>query len=154
MNGLNLAASNVLYGPNNSKEFCEAWESLSQHLKRKMGLKNEYEDMGTYVRGQRAKAGVLDQISIDWSDLVELFERSEAPKKANVAIGCPLCNKIWSSKEAYQNFVGDHWEEKIVIAMEDGKPYLYIPIEMDDYYSDTYLQINYCPKCGRKLVEE
>ena len=74
--------------------------------------------------------------------------------EAKVTTGCPLCEKIWNSKEEYQNFVGDHWEEKNTIVMEYGKPYLYIPIEMDDYYSDTYMQINYCPKCGRRLTPE
>lgn len=64
---------------------------------------------------------------------------------------CDFCNKIWASKEDYIKSVGNHWEEYNTIVMEDGEPYLYIPIEMDFYYSDTYLQINHCPKCGRKL---
>lgn len=63
---------------------------------------------------------------------------------------CKLCETIWSSKECYTNQFSHHWDEEKAIVMEDGKPYLYIPCE-DFYYSDTVMQINYCPKCGRKL---
>ena len=83
----------------------------------------------------------------------DLIELSEPPKKVKVATGCPLCDEIWSSKEAYQNFCEYSSRERIVIVMEDGKPWLYIPCA-DEFYSDTRLQINYCPKCRRKLVEE
>lgn len=83
----------------------------------------------------------------------ELFKQIKPPKKVAVATGCPLCDEIWSSTEAYQNFCEHSYREKNVIVMENGKPWLYIPCE-DDYYSDTRMQINYCPKCSRKLVEE
>ena len=66
---------------------------------------------------------------------------------------CEFCNKIWSSQEEYSNSVGYPWDEIISIVVKDGELWLYVPIE-DSYYSDTYLQINYCPKCGRKLMEE
>ena len=72
----------------------------------------------------------------------------EEPKK------CKLCSQVWPSKEAYVNTIGDHWEEECSIVIDDDKPWLYVPVEMDFYYSDTYLQIDYCPKCGRKLTEE
>ena len=84
-------------------------------------------------------------------DPQELFKHKEPPKKVKIATGCSLCDEIWSSKEAYEYAMD--WPDKIAIVMEDGKPWLYIPCE-DCYYSDTKLQINYCPKCGRKLVEE
>ena len=99
-------------------------------------------------------SGELDEAFVNFSNPQEWLGHIDPPKKVKLTTGCTLCDKIWSSKEAYQNFIGDHWEEEIVIAMEDDKPYLYIPIEMDNYYSDTYLQINYCPKCGRRLIEE
>lgn len=106
--------------------------------------------MSEYVRGHRAKMMLYDNdVTFDTETLNEIIKPF---MKKRVATGCLLCDKIWSSKEAYQDFVGDHWEEKIVIAMEDDEPYLYVPIEMDDYYSDTVMQINYCPKCGRKLI--
>lgn len=88
-----------------------------------------------------------------YPNVQELFERTEPPKKVKVATGCPLCDEIWSSAEAYKDFCEHSYREKIAIVMENGKPWLYIPCE-DDYYSDTRLQINYCPKCRRKLVEE
>lgn len=78
-----------------------------------------------------------------------VFERIESPKETKVATGCPLCDEIWSSKEAYEYTMD--WPDKIAIVMEDGKPWLYVPCE-DSYYSDTKMQINYCPKCGRKLL--
>lgn len=86
-----------------------------------------------------------------YPNVQEQFEHMEPPKKVKVATGCPLCDKIWSSKETYEYAMD--WPDKIAIVMEDGKPWLYIPCE-DSYYSDTKIQINYCPKCSRKLVEE
>lgn len=104
------------------------------------------------IRGQRAKMDMIDDVcSLTTEAILDILKPLT---KTAIATGCPLCDKIWSSKEAYQDFVGDHWEEQIVVAMENGKPYLYIPIQMDSYYSDTYLQINWCPKCGRRLIEE
>jgi hypothetical protein len=108
--------------------------------------------MSTVVRGQRAKMmPYWEDITFDtetFNEIIKPFARKR------VATGCPLCDEIWSSKEAYKDFVGDEWEEYNAIVMEDGKPYLYIPIEGDFYYSDTYMQINYCPKCGRELMRE
>ena len=110
--------------------------------------------MSIDARGLRAKSGVLDQISIDWSDLQMGLEHTVPPKKTAVVTGCPLCDKIWNNKEEYKDFVGDEWEESIAIVLENDKPYLYIPIEGDFYYSDTYMQINFCPKCGKRLVTD
>lgn len=101
----------------------------------------------SYV-GKRAEMGMLDEAFTQ-----ELPKHIDPPKKVKVATGCPLCDEIWSSKEAYQNFCEYSSRERIVIVMEDGKPWLYIPCA-DEFYSDTKIQINYCPKCGRKLVEE
>lgn len=101
----------------------------------------------SYV-GKRAEMGVLDDACPQ-----ELLEHIEPPKKTKVTTGCPLCDKIWSSMEAYKQDIGSRWDEPQAIIMQDDEPWLYIPID-DCYYSNTYMQINFCPKCGRKLVEE
>lgn len=64
---------------------------------------------------------------------------------------CKLCEKIWKSEDDYRNQFKYDWDEGNAIVMEDRKPYLYVPCD-DSYYSGTVMQINYCPKCGRKLV--
>lgn len=101
------------------------------------------------VRGYRTKMmPYYDDITIDTEVLNEVLKPFINKR---VATGCPLCDEIWSSKEAYEYAMD--WPDKIAIVMENGKPWLYVPCE-DSYYSDTRLQINYCPKCSRKLVEE
>ena len=100
------------------------------------------------VRGQRAKMNLYyDDVYIDTEVMNEVLKPFFNKR---VATGCPLCDTIWSSKEAYEYEMD--WPEKIAIVMEDEKPWLYVPCE-DSYYSDTKLQINYCPKCGRRLVK-
>lgn len=64
---------------------------------------------------------------------------------------CELCKKIWSSQEEYCKQFVYHYDETYALVMEDEKPYLYVPCE-DWYYSDIVMQVNYCPKCGRKLI--
>ena len=66
-------------------------------------------------------------------------------------IDCEFCEKIWSSQEEYQSQFEDHYDEKNSIVMKNGEPCLYIPYEQDYFYSDVVMQINYCPKCGRKV---
>lgn len=70
-------------------------------------------------------------------------------------MACDFCKKIWSSKEEYTKEFEYSFDENIAIVLDErsNKPSLYIPIE-DCYYSDTYLQIDYCPKCGRKLMDD
>lgn len=92
-----------------------------------------------------------ERASVDFLNLKELLERSDPSITVKLITGCPLCDKIWSSKEVYE--YETDWCERIAIVIEDGKPWLYVPCE-DVYYSDTKLQINFCPKCGRRLVEE
>lgn len=70
-------------------------------------------------------------------------------------MSCEFCKKIWNNKEEYKNQFEYPWDECVAIVIDkdyDNKPSLYIPVD-DYYYSDTYLQINYCPKCGRKLID-
>ena len=68
-------------------------------------------------------------------------------------MNCKLCEKIWKSKDEYRESERYPWDERIVITMKEGQPWLYVPCG-DTWYSDTVLQINYCPYCGRKLTEE
>lgn len=69
------------------------------------------------------------------------------------ATECEFCKRIWSSEEEYKNQFKHDWDEQVAIVLdEDNEPALYIPVQ-DYYFSTTYLQINYCPKCGRKLSE-
>lgn len=98
------------------------------------------------IRGQRATMNMV----IDYPCPQELLERIDPPKKVNVATGCPLCNNIWSSAETYKKFSNDSdkWY-KTVIVVYDDKAWLYTMC--DDWY---LIQIDFCPKCGRKLVEE
>lgn len=66
-------------------------------------------------------------------------------------MSCKFCQKIWNSEEEYRGRFENHYDETSAIVLEDGKPYLYVPCE-DDWYSGTTMQINHCPKCGRKLI--
>lgn len=71
-------------------------------------------------------------------------------------MNCEFCKKIWNSKEEYTKQFTYPYDENVAIVLDEehcGKPSLYIPIE-DYYYSGVYLQMNYCPKCGRKLTED
>lgn len=70
-------------------------------------------------------------------------------------MACDFCKKIWSSKEEYTKEFEYSSDENIAIVLDErnNKPSLYIPVE-DCYYSDIYLTIDYCPKCGRKLTED
>lgn len=66
-------------------------------------------------------------------------------------MNCDLCKKIWKSKDEYRDqFKPDWWDEEIGIVMKNNEPWLYIPVD-DKYYSDTYMQINFCPKFGRRV---
>lgn len=65
-------------------------------------------------------------------------------------MGCDLCKKIWDSMDEYQCRFEHASDEETSIVMKDRKPWLYIPVD-DPYYSDAYIQINFCPKCGRRV---
>ena len=71
-------------------------------------------------------------------------------------MACDFCKKIWNSKEEYATQFTHPYDENVAIVLDKwygDKPSLYVPIE-DWFYSDTYLQIDYCPKCGRKLTRD
>lgn len=62
--------------------------------------------------------------------------------------GCDLCKKIWDNVDEY---LAEHGlGKKPAIVMEDGEPWLYLLID-GWYYNGKYLQLNFCPKCGRQI---
>ena len=63
---------------------------------------------------------------------------------------CDLCEKIWDNIDEYQGQFRYLSDEKIGIVMKGRSPWLYIPVD-PPYYSDAYIQINFCPKCGRRV---
>lgn len=65
-------------------------------------------------------------------------------------VGCDLCEKIWDNIDEYQDRFEYAYDEEVSIVMKSREPWLYIPVD-DPYYSDMYVQINYCPKCGRQV---
>lgn len=65
---------------------------------------------------------------------------------------CIFCRKIWNNIKEYKEYYRENeYYEEDAIVMFNGKHWLYVTCE-DSYYNDTNMQINYCPKCGRKLV--
>lgn len=66
-------------------------------------------------------------------------------------ISCEFCKKIWSSQEEYISQFEHYWEQENAIVTKNEEPYLYAPCEQDYYYSGVVMQVNYCPKCGRKI---
>ena len=64
---------------------------------------------------------------------------------------CNLCNNI-KKIEQYEEV--DSWDRKNTIVQKKDKTFG-LWIECDDYYySGVAMEINYCPKCGRKLNGE
>ena len=83
-------------------------------------------------------------------DPQEILKHIKLPKKTKAVTGCPLCSNIWSSAESYKKFANDSDAYyKTVIVVWDDKPWLYTMC--DDWY---LMQINLCPKCGRRLMKE
>lgn len=64
---------------------------------------------------------------------------------------CDFCKEIYDYDELmYKN----RWDRNISLCItfdkEDNTYNLWAECE-DDYYTDNITEINYCPKCGRKL---
>ncbi len=117
--------------------------------------------MSTYVRGLRAKTSVLDDISIDWSDLQGVPERTETPKKVKVATGCPYCDLDNYSEHdpseyddyqhnAYYMVAKAPWTS--LMMTHNSKTGKYGLVANGDY--SPGVNIEFCPFCSRKLVEE
>ena len=66
---------------------------------------------------------------------------------------CEFCEKIWDSVSEYKKNFSYNYEERDAIVMYSGRPGLYVSCD-DYYYSRVVMDVNYCPKCGRKLIEE
>lgn len=68
-------------------------------------------------------------------------------------MSCDFCKKIWASEDEYRHqFPRPENEETAIMLDYNNKPTLYIPIWCW-HYPGTYLKIDYCPYCGRKLNE-
>ena len=63
---------------------------------------------------------------------------------------CWLCNKIYDTKELYEM---DSWDREVCCITYNKNDDTYnIWSECDDdYYSGEILEINFCPRCGRKI---
>ena len=68
-------------------------------------------------------------------------------------MNCNFCKKIWETKREYQDQFKYRTEENIAIVKDNGDIGLYVPID-DWYYSDVIMTINYCPKCGKRLIDD
>lgn len=66
---------------------------------------------------------------------------------------CKFCDKVWSSVEAFEKF--ELCIDECSIVMKDGKCWLYDAKIFGDqiFWNDHVLQINFCPVCGRSLME-
>ena len=106
--------------------------------------------MNTYVRGLRAEAGVFDDLLPQ-----ELVEHIKVNKQPKVVARCPLCDYVWRNVDDFTDsamFI----ENQAAICMKDGKPWLYKVHRWGDliWHALDVTVVNYCPLCGRKLVEE
>lgn len=109
----------------------------------------------SYV-GKRAEMGVLDEAMPK-----EVLERVEPPKKMKVATGCDWCDldkytKHESSKyddyphDAYYVITKAPWTS--LMMTHNSKTGKYGIVANGDY--SPGVNIEFCPKCGRRLVEE
>ena len=97
--------------------------------------------MSTYIIDE-------ERVLVDFLNLQELLEHSDPPMTVKLVTGCPLCDMIYYCDKAYEST----YPEKPGIVMDGDEYGLYIPCE-DDYYSGVKMHINFCPKCGRRLVK-
>lgn len=102
---------------------------------------------GSYV-GKRAEMSVIDEAMPK-----ELLEHIKINKQPKVVTGCQLCDYIWRNADDFTDsamFI----ENQAAICMKDGKPWLYTVHRWGDiiWHKLDVTEVNYCPKCGRKLV--
>lgn len=64
-------------------------------------------------------------------------------------MNCKLCKTIYKNKDEYENKFKNHLYELPAIIMEHENPCLYM--NYSNTFINTYMQINFCPKCGRKI---
>ena len=95
-------------------------------------------------------ANLNESYSITVSDHTILDETNTSMTDTS----CEFCKKIWDNLNIYQAQFSHEWEERNAIVMQGYEPYLYVPCEDDPFYSDIVMQIDYCPKCGRKLIKD
>ena len=100
----------------------------------------------SYV-GKRAEMGVLDEAMPK-----EVLERVEPLKKTKVVTECEFCDFYREPKE---------WEiglyEQTGYYYDGKKYFLEVEYPLGDarqYPKIRPVEVNFCPKCGRRLVEE
>ena len=101
------------------------------------------------------KTSVLDQISIDWSDLQGSPEQTET-----VHQNCEYCKKIWEFGDELNEHLKALDETSTLLIRDDngviGLCLHFVDadnvlIDADNLYVTS---VEFCPKCGRRLVEE
>lgn len=102
------------------------------------------------VRGYRAKLmPYYDDITIDTETLSKILEPFT---KKSVATGCPYCeDTTWCMSDL------EYGKEIEAINSRSNFAHVARDPETDKFYfeiNDLLFEINFCPKCGRKLVEE
>ena len=86
-------------------------------------------------------------------DYLELCaEIDKEPEKPNETNSCDFCRKIWSNAEEYELTLKYPWYDIPAIVMKGEKPRIFLPFE-DSYYTRYVTEANYCPVCGRKIME-
>ena len=65
---------------------------------------------------------------------------------------CDFCEKIYSNKDAYDYVKNTVYPPYVVIGENNGKYTLWNSCD-DPYYSGVIMDINFCPVCGRQLVD-
>lgn len=99
--------------------------------------------MTNIIRGQRATMNMV----IDYPCPQELLERIDPPKKVKVATGCPYCED-WTTQELHIKSNADLSRTLALIAQGDKKKEIVFHNNGVSYG----IEIDYCPKCGRKLI--
>ena len=91
----------------------------------------------------------------------ELFKQIKPPKKVKVATGCPYCDLGNYTKREFSEYDDYPHDAYYVITKEpwtslmithNSKTGRYGLVANGDY--SPGVDIDFCPKCGRKLVEE
>ena len=64
---------------------------------------------------------------------------------------CEFCNKIYDTQELNETYYRDREFMNYITYNRDDDTYNIWHECDDDYYSGEVLEINFCPKCGRKI---
>lgn len=64
---------------------------------------------------------------------------------------CSFCNKIYNTQKLKETYWADRDVVNCITHNEEDNTYNIWHECEDDCYSDEILEINFCPKCGRKI---